>query len=194
MVKPKKEKTEQKKVELGPLTIISASLIAGHVNYSYVENTGVRSGSEISVKGPKPATQDLLDRFMRLNVHQAIMDDAFFVSGVDLGSIDEARTYELCNRYSTNSIKITGGFENESIVISGSKALNSVVGRGNVSSPRVPVDANQSYKWYNELKEDVEALRKEVELYHNGKYFVEESNQLPVPFEGEVNLEVAEVK
>ena len=179
------EKTGRKEVEDAPenkrgFVITEASIKDDYCNYSFEIIDGIGVGDTHSVKGSGIIEDDLRNAFANLNVHLAAIDDIFKHSKVEILDIDELHSHELTMLYHVTSIKIKGGQDNESIIIKGNKYVSSAGGRMEISTPQVPLDNLSSYKWYNELKDEVDLIREEVALYKEGKYSAVEEIE-PVP-------------
>lgn len=68
---------------------------------------------------------------------------------------------------------IKGGSANEQVVIKGSKEVD-CGGMMKIESPKILIENFSGYKWYNELKEAIDGVKKETQLYHEGKYTMPE--------------------
>lgn len=152
-----------------PYDIMGAQLKDGYCNYDVKVVLGQMNGERSTVNGPLIVSQDLREAFRRLNVHLAIIDQAFAHAKEDVQNIAGARPHELVYEYMVDAIKIKGADERIKVSIAGTKALSTVSGRMKCETPYILLDAGTDYKWYNELLEDVENLRREVELYREGK-------------------------
>ncbi|MDF2381349.1 hypothetical protein JMG10_07725 [Nostoc ellipsosporum NOK] len=157
-----------------------------HYGYEILRDTG--RGDVINRKGSNVVHPDLIKSFERLNVHLAVIDDAFHYSQVEVDDIDRFHHHDITDVFRVTGIKIKGESENERVVLVGSKHITSS-GRINLETP--PISLTTSYKWYNELKDAVYNIVREVELYMDGKRdeTVEDDNQMElfnqgVDFEG----------
>lgn len=159
--------------EIKPLRIMGATMSAGACPYSYEEMKGVREGDESSVKCKKHFTDDMTNAFKEFNVHLAVIDDVFKHSETKFDNISQLINDPLTGLYEVHGFKIKGSREDESIILMGSK----YVGVGSwmsLETPKIPIDNLPSYPWHNELKTAADRVRKEVELYRQGKYVIEE--------------------
>lgn len=156
---------EQKK-EFG---IVNAVIKDDFCNYSFEIYEGVGLGDTHNVKGSGIVDQDMIIAFQVFNRHLAAIDDVFKHSETEVENIDLMENNELSALYSVNGFSIHGSSENESIVLSGNKYVNSSGGRIDLKTPRIPLDGLSSYRWWNELKTASDNARKEVELYKLGK-------------------------
>ena len=153
--------------------IKEASLKDDYCNYSFEIKSGIGAGDTHSVKGSGVIEDDMRFAFGKLNVHLAFIDDVFRHSGIQIDDIDAFHVHELATLYHVSGFKITGGGEDEQVVLKGSKYISSAGGRIELVTPKIPLDNLSSYPWYNELAEAVQNARHEVELYKEGKYLNE---------------------
>lgn len=171
MRKKKVSKDEKKLLEATKsYSIKEASIKDDFCNYTFEITDGIGVGDTHNVKGSGRVEIDMNDAFAKLNVHLAVIDDVFKHSGIDIEDIDKYHNDELASLYNVSGIKIKGGRENESVILIGSKYISSAGGRIELASPKIPLDNLSSYKWYNELKAATDDVRREVELYKEGKY------------------------
>ena len=150
--------------------ISQASVKDDFCNYMYVVKQGIGNNDEHSVTGSKMVTDDLIQAFGKLNVHLACIDDVFKHCAIDIDDIDKFHADEKTSMYSVTGIQIKGSDENESVVLIGNKYVSCSGSRIELKSPRIPLDNLSSYTWYNELRDAVENVRKEVSMYKEGKY------------------------
>lgn len=150
--------------------ITAAQIKDGFCHYTFEILRGIGEGDTHNVKGSGLVKDDMLDAFARFNVHMAVIDDAFKNSGTEIDDIDNFHNHELTANYHVSGFKIKGSEDNESIVLTGTKYVQSVRGRVNLETPKIPLDSLSSYHWYNELKTAADKARQEVELYKGGKY------------------------
>ena len=163
-----KKKSKQKEVEqeVKPFSITAASLNDEICSYSYEVNIGPNEGDTHNVKGKNVIHPDLGNAFHTLNRHLAALDDAFKGEDID---IDREQNNPIVGLYHVDGIKIKGKTDNESVILIGTKYVNSVSARFSIESPRIAIDPLASYKWHNELKAAVDEIKREVEAYMNGK-------------------------
>lgn len=155
-----------KDAEQKPYEITSASIKEQLCNYGYEIKTGPCAGDKIPTrKGSAEVHQDMNDAFAELNVHLAIIDDAFQYVFDELDSLEVLRIHAVAGRFTVTGFKIQGSLENEGFVLIGEK----YVGHGNIGLETPKISASSNYQFYDELKEAIENAREEVEEYMNGK-------------------------
>lgn len=151
-------------------------------NYSYSIIDGIGVGDRHNVKGKSGTVEnDMNDAFGRLRVHLAFMDDIFKHSKTEIDDIDNMHNDQNTLLYDVTGFKISGGEDNESVILIGNKYV-SAGGRFNLETPKISIDDSSSYKWYNELKKEINDARLEVSLYKEGKY-------IPIADQGEEDKE-----
>ncbi len=152
--------------------LITSAVIKDELcHYSFDIIYGVGMGDTHAVKGKGIVMESLKEAFQKLNVHMAVIDDVFKHNKIDISNIDKFHNNELSGLYTVNGFKIKGGSENESVTLIGTKYVTSAGGgRIELETPKVALDSLSSYQWYNELKEAIEHVRKEVESYKDGNY------------------------
>jgi len=161
----------KKKVEeVKPLEITSAVVVDDFCNYSYNIMHGTGRGNTHNVKGKGIISPDMGLAFSRLNVHMAIMDDTFMHSGREIIDVDSMHGDDITLLYMVRGIKIKGTAEDESVVLIGSKFVSSSSGRIELETPKISLVGVGGYEFKEHLKAAVDAVRFEVEQYHNGKY------------------------
>lgn len=143
--------------------------------------TGTFKGKGLIVKS------DLLNAFADLNVHLASLDDAFKSAGVDEDALADLVSHELTGKYMVVGFKLTGSEEDLKISLIGDKYISSSVGRMYVETPAIPLEGS-SYGHSHNLSEVIAKVREEVELYKNGKYDIQEENEIPVDDENQLSL------
>jgi len=191
--------TEQLKSNTLPFRITKAKIKDDFCNYDYTIITGVGAGDSHGVKGRGIVERDMHEAFSKLNVHLAVIDDAFLRSNIEIEDINSLHGHDLTLLYSVNGIMFKGPKDAESVVLMGTKYVTCAAGRIELESPLIPLDNLSSYKFYEELKIAVEKARTEVALYKEGKYTpVEEPSGINDENQGklfeeeeEVNFEVA---
>lgn len=140
-------------------------------NYDYEVIQGVGLGFSHKVKGKGIIEDDMKNAFAKLNVHLAAIDDIFIHTNNEFQNIQDVNNHELTFLYNVIGIEVKGGEENESVILTGNKYLRAASGsRMDLVSPKIPIDNLSSYKWYEDLKEAVDNCRREVALYHYGKF------------------------
>lgn len=160
---------ELEKINEDPFIIIEANIKDDFCNYFFEVTKGVGIGDKHKVDGRGIVEDDMRNAFAKFNVHLACIDDAFKYSQVEIDNIDQMHTHDLTGMFHVTGFKITGGKENECIILSGNKYV-SAGGRIELKSPKIPLDNLSSYKWYNELLTVTNTARDEVAAYKNGKY------------------------
>lgn len=174
-------------------------------NYTYKIIEGIGVGFAHSVKGVGIIKDSLRKAFSKLNIHLAVIDDAFKYSGIEIEDIDKHHGDELTQNFYVTGFKIKGGEEDQSVILIGTKYVSTASGRMEIDSPKIALDKLSSYKWYNELKTAIEKCRNEVARYHEGNYDEvepeekEDPNQLKITATGpdgvahDIDLESARV-
>jgi hypothetical protein len=150
-----------------PYRIKEAKIKEDLCQYSYEIISGVGIGDTHNVKGSALIETDLRDALAKLNVHLAYIDDAFKQKGIEVKDIDTEHNNDLTFLYYVTGFKIKGNEEAESVILIGTKSVS--MGHIEVETPRISLDSFSSYKWHNELRDAVEAVREEVALYKEGK-------------------------
>jgi hypothetical protein len=165
-----------------PIVITSAGIKDAQCNYGYEIKTGPCAGDKLPTrKGANIVHDDMHLSFRALNVHLAILDDAFKYSSIEVNSLDEVRDHEITDLFSVTGFKVHGNDENEGFVLLGEKwVTNGVFG---LETPKISSGSN--YPFYDELVESVEAARSEVEQYMNGKAQPKDEDQPELPFPDE---------
>lgn len=162
--KKKDEEAIQKQFE-----ITAASIKDDFCNYTYEIIQGVGSGDTHQVRGKGIVDPDMLNAFAKLNVHLAVLDDAFLLSGIEISNIDEFHTHDLATNYTVTGFKVKGDSEDKSVILSGTKYITSASGRIAIETPKIFLGSASVYKWSQELGRAIENARVEVELYKAGK-------------------------
>lgn len=141
----------------------------GKLNYSFEKLKAPGKGTKEKAIGPDIVHSDLMEAFKRLNVHLAVIDDAFKskMKKKDTRLEDLAADHEVVELYDVSGFEIKGKEEDEKVILIGTKYV-SLGGRMDIKS--IPVNMGlTTYKFYNELKADMDFVRMEVEEYRNGK-------------------------
>lgn len=174
-----------------PYEITSASIKESLCNYGYEIKTGPTAGDKIPTrKGSAIIHEDMNKAFEALNVHLAIIDDAFRYVFKELPALGDLQAHDIRGGFTVTGFKINGSEEDEGFVLLGDKWVT----YGIMASDTPKISKSSGYKFFNELKEAVENARTEVELYMNGKAAPkddeEDKNQLKLPFSaGEFDAE-----
>lgn len=167
--------------EQKPYIIKEAIIKDDYCNYAFEILSGIGAGDTHSVKGSGIIMDDMKEAFNRFNVHLAVIDDVFKHSGIEIEDIDKYHGHDLAFLFTVTGFKISGGEDNESIILKGSKYVSSAGGRIELASPKIPLDNLSSYKWYNELRAAADSARMEVALYKEGKVVPAEEDEKPNP-------------
>lgn len=173
-----KKKGKKSVEEDSSFIIVKASIKDDFCHYDYEVTSGIGIGDTHSVKGQGIIDDDLREAFSKLNVHLAVIDDAFKYSKIDIEDIDKEHGHDITVCYHVTGFEIKGSRDNESIVLKGTKYVGTTNGRMEIKTPKIPLDNLSSYKWYNELKASSDLVRSEVELYKGGKYTAVEKEEL----------------
>ena len=154
-----------------PIEIISAKIVDDFCEYSYEVKTGAGAGDTIKVTNNKSKliNEDMRIAFFMLNVHLAVIDDAFAHSNKEIANINKMHNDELSTLYIVNQFKVKGSEENRTVVLTGYKTLN-VGDVMDLVTPKVDLSGLGGYPWYNELSEALDNVISEVEQYMNGKF------------------------
>jgi hypothetical protein len=163
--------------EVKPLVITNAVIKERLCNYGYEIKTGPGAGDKIpNRKGSAFIHHDMVFAFSELNIHLAIIDDAFKPLGID--DFREMENHEAIESFSVIGFKITGSEGDEGYILIGEKWVS----QGGIGLETPKITATSNYPFFSELKEKVEAVRNEIELYMNGKCEgVEKMPELPFP-------------
>ncbi len=175
--------------EQKPIEITSAVIKELLCNYGYEIKTGPGAGDKIPTrKGSAIVHEDMRQAFEALNVHLAILDDAFsepeYSIGLDILSCKEAvENFYVCG------FKLSGSEENEGIVLLGEKSVQ----HGSISLESPKITQSSSYPFYDELCDMIGDAKAEVFAYFNGKAapknempelgFPEDNNEFDNPVE-----------
>lgn len=151
--------------EAKPILIKDASISDGFCNYSYEIVSGIGLGDTVKRKGSSVVHDDLINAINALNVHLAITDDAFKYKGIEVNSIDEVAEHEVRQNYHVTGIKISGGAEDESVVLIGSKWVS----YGSIGLETPKIKETGVYPFKQELFEALDLVREEVYEYMMGK-------------------------
>lgn len=152
---------------LKPIQITSASIKELTCKYSYEIMAGAGKGDKVKNReGANFIHDDLNNAFQQLNVHMAILDDAFkSVYGDKLPGLDELNNHEITTHFDVTTVKITGQDENYGIIIYGDK----IVKHGAIMLESPKIKSTDGYIFFAELREAVELVMDEVYEYMNGK-------------------------
>ncbi len=173
-----KTKTVKKVEDEKPLSFLSASMTDGVLSpYSFEVKHGVGVGFVHKIQGKGLFKDSLANAFVKLNVHLAAIDDVFKHAEVEIPTINKMRTNELTFLYTVDSFKITTTGDEESVVLSGSKRVSSSGSWMSITTPKIPLDKMSSYEYAKELREVLDDVREEVELYHNGNFTEQEKEE-----------------
>lgn len=133
-------------------------------SYSYELLKGPTKGDTLSHKGAHIIHDDLQDKFQRLNVFLAHLDDAY--TGNDNSTDIEFLEGEIeTEKYNVSAFKISGVEENKSVVLVGWKNVEAGVIK--FETPKVKLNGN--YLYLHLFKTRLYELIDEVEDYRNGK-------------------------
>ena len=150
-------------------------------SYSYELLKGPTKGDTLSHKGAHIIHDDLQDKFERLNVFLAHLDDAY--TGNDNSTDIEFLEGEIeTEKYNVSGFKISGVEENKSVVLVGWKTVDAGVIK--FETPKVKLNGN--YLYLHLLKTRLYELIDEVEDYRNGKTAPQDDpDQIHMSFEQE---------
>lgn len=168
----KKTTTANLKVIAGgqEISITGATVKDDFLNpFIYKVTEGVGEGFEHKVKGVGLIKDSLRDSFAKLNVHLAAVDDIFKHNKIDVKNIDKMHNHALTALYEVHGFKMKGEEGAETVVLTGTKDIGSL-GRIKIDTPPIQIDNLSGYLFYNELRDAIAEVRKEVKLYANGNY------------------------
>lgn len=150
-----------------PVIITNASIKEELCNYGYEINTGPCKGDKISNrKGSALVHEDMNHAFNELDKHLAFIDDAFSFMKKSPSNIDELAKYEeIISNFNVTGFKVHGTDENEGYILLGDK----YVSQGTISLETPKITKQSGYVFFDDLAEQIEACRTEVEAYMNGK-------------------------
>lgn len=146
--------------------------------YDIVE--GVGAGDSHSVTGKGTVESSMYDRLSKLNVHAAVLDDAFKVAEVEIGkNIYAMNGDELTLKYRVTGFRLKGTINNQTIVLIGTKQV--AHGQMNIDTPEVSIDNISGYPYWMELRTAIAKLSEEVVLYKDGNYSLPDGSLKVVP-------------
>ncbi|MBX3253950.1 MAG: hypothetical protein KF862_07390 [Chitinophagaceae bacterium] len=157
----KKKQHAKEPEEKKPFIILNAKVKEGICEYSYEINSGPCEGDQVKGrKGINIVHDDLTDAFSKLDVHLAILDDAFIDQELSLEEMEkETKSFRVYG------FRVSGTDENEGFILSGEKWVK--YGSVGIDSPKITKAS--AYPYWQELCDAMEAARNEVQGYMNGK-------------------------
>lgn len=183
-----------------PSTEKLVSILSGEVkddfcNFDYLVSSGVGKGFRHKVVGKDVGVvlDDMHAAFGKFNVHMAVIDQVFHHKGINIENIDDYHNDVVTALYQVDSFQLKGEDEAQSVILKGTKSVGAL-GRQKITTPEIQIDNLSGYKWYNELKAAVEAAKREVEAYMNGKFtpVVKEEKEDPDQLDISDEIEAAE--
>lgn len=153
----------------GKMIFVNVAIKDGFCNYSYQMEGGKADGFIHKVDGKGIVENDFNNAFQLLNVHLAIIDEVFKHNSIDITNFHAMHAHELTYNYSVTGFKITGGEENEAVILLGNKYLGTG-DRMELKTPKTMLNNHSSYKWYEELLAAVNKCKEEAQRYHDGNY------------------------
>lgn len=169
---------------------IAANITDEFCNYTYEIKQGVGIGNVHSVKGKAIAHPDLINAMMVLNRHMACIDGSYKLAGYTFNNIDELENDLLTANYDVNGFRSKGSEDSLAVILTGTKTV-APIGQMEIKTPKVDISEMSSYPWYNELRDAINEVKKEVRLYHEGKCVQETEEVDPNQAEIDFNLEEA---
>lgn len=160
-------------------------------SYSYELLKGPTKGDTLTHKGAHIIHDDLQDKFDRLNVFLAHLDDAY--TGNDNSTTIDFLEGEIeTEKYQVSGFKISGVEENKSVILVGWKTVDAGVIK--FETPKIKLNGN--YLYLHPLKVRLYETLDEVEEYRNGKTAPQDDpNQIHMSFEEEdANFENAKIE
>lgn len=174
--------------ETQTIRITDAKTKDHYANCGFEITEGIGKGGTGTFKGKGLIVKaDLLNAFADLNVHLASLDDAFKSAGVSEDELSELVSHELTGKYTVVGFKLTGSEEDLKVSLIGDKYISSSLGRMYVETPAIPLEGS-SYAHSHDLHEAIAKVRDEVEQYKNGKYDIQEENEIPEDDENQLSL------
>jgi hypothetical protein len=173
--------TEKMRRVANPIEYTVASIKDDFCNFSYKIIEGIGAGMTHDVKGKGHIiSMDLKIIFSRLNIHLAILDNAFKLANETITDLETMHGHGFAHDYIVTGFKISGTTEDEKVVLSGWKYVQ--YGIIKFDSPKVTLVGEGGYEWKQQLRDTLDKCREEVRLYHNGKYTeLEVADQAPDP-------------
>jgi len=170
--------------------ITGATIKDDFCNYGIEKITGIGIGNTENVTGKAGTIKDSLrTAFSKLFVHLAIADAMFSNRGIEVERIEDFEMHEFTLLYEVVSFKVTGGSENESVILTGHKYVADLGGRMELKTPKITIDNLGGYKWHKELAEAIAVAREEVALYEEGNYIpVKNEEDTPDPKQQEIGF------
>jgi hypothetical protein len=172
--------------------ITGATIKDDFCNYGIEKITGIGIGNTENVTGKAGTIKDSLrTAFSKLFVHLAIADGMFSNRGIEVERIEDFEMHEFTLLYEVVSFKVTGGSENESVILTGHKYVPDLGGRMELKTPKITIDNLGGYKWHQELAEAIAVVREEVALYEEGNYIpVKDEEDTPDPKQQKIDFEM----
>lgn len=168
--KSSKAATTPDENEVFKIEVTGAMLLDEKCKYSYRIVSGVGKGSSHNVNNhPGIVDQDMIDAFKALNVHLAIMDDAFDAAGLPVENLSEIDNTPLSENYNVSGFEVKGKDESMAIVLIGDKYLKRSSKRMQLKTPNIDL-WNTMYEHNGSLESAINYLKREIEMFHNGKY------------------------
>lgn len=160
------EKALQRKQELEnkDVEIKGAAINDALCSYSYELLKGPTKGDVLSRKGAHIVHDDLQEKFNLLDVFFAHLDDAY-TGNTNVTPLLELEQEIETIKYKVTGFKISGVEENRSVILSGWKEVTT----GIIKFETPKIKYSSAYLYISELKERVQELIDEVEMYMNGK-------------------------
>lgn len=155
--------------EVFRIEVTGASLHDEKCNYKYRIVSGVGKGSTHTVNGVGIVDPDMIEAFKALNVHLAVMDDAFDAAGIPVEDLSEIDNTPLSENYSVNAFEVKGKDESQAIVLIGDKYLKRSSKRMQLKTPNIDL-WNSMYEHNGALEDAIHKCKVEVQLYMEGKY------------------------
>lgn len=151
-------------------TIVKAKLKDGICFYKYEVIDGTGIGDTHNVDGTGIAKDELLEAFAAFNIHMAVLDGLFKLSGQEVDDIDKQHGHEFAFLYRVDFFEVKTSKGYETITLKGTKYLELAGGWMDFTMPPITLDNLSSYKWWNELKTAADTAREQVAKYKEGNY------------------------
>lgn len=154
------------------ISIVSGKINDGFCDYSYKILAGVGAGfthGNVTGKDVGLFRPSMQEAFNKLNVHFAVIDEAFKSRGIEIKNIDKMDNHEVTAKYEVIAFKIDGEDEAQRIILTATKDIG-LFGQVKFSTPKIDMGEYGGYQFYNELQAAADEVRREVELYNNGNF------------------------
>lgn len=187
------DKKAPKKAIEKHLRIIYATITEDQkLNYGVHYVSGPKKGEIQNILGSGIIEPSLSMKMACLNIHSAIIDDVYKNGEIKVVNPESMHGDPLALLFQTYGFKIKGKPEGESVILIGRKKVTH--GSMEFDTPRIFLDNISGYAWEKQLTDTLDEVRKEVELYMNGKYKKPDLPEKPDPNQKNIFDKVEEGK